>query len=361
MAIIEKLLIKKPRESSGSDTQNRFDYQVNFAALLVLELLSDNKSFVTLMDHLDDIVILDDLEVPKQITFYQVKTTIDAEITLTTIISESYFSKMKDNVDAFSGENVKSILVSNANFKFNTKNSRDKKEIMLKDVNRLIKVKDFINDSEKKDDLFKAILESTFITEVDLENYYLLKTSLTLDDHSEVIKGKLLDYLVKINSKLDTPAINALYLEFNKKLKDLSRTTYVPQNQTRDELFKFKGFSQNDFEKIHEKAYNFLIPADPNKIYEFSVNTMKYVLKDLNISVFKNRYNEFTTNAIEYKAIYNSILSFLSNTDRSGFSNDKLIQGLLDECKKNPELSNTDFYKNFGDLVVLVYIFKEGQ
>jgi len=42
MSLIEKVIIKKPREFSGSIVQNAFDYQIKFSAYLALELISNH-------------------------------------------------------------------------------------------------------------------------------------------------------------------------------------------------------------------------------------------------------------------------------------------------------------------------------
>ena len=357
MAIINKLLIKAPREVSGREAQSRFGYQVNFAALLIIQLLEENRNFVALLEYLDDIVILDNVENPEQITFYQVKTNISTEITLTTMISENYIKYMNENVKDFDDENVSSVFVSNTSFKFNTKNARDNKDITFKNYDLLMPFDTFINTSEKKDDLVKVI-KNSLENEIDLSKYYIYRTSLPLEQDDVFIKGKLMNYLSSINSKLDIPAINAMYNEFNKKLNDLSKNLYTPIIRIKDELFTSKGFKKEDFNIIKSKVYNYMIPVDPNKIYDFSINILKYKPLDSNVSKFNTRYNKFSVNAIQYHGIHSTIIDVIKSINIDDVDDEKLVEHIIDKCDSDISICNFEFYKSYKDLIVLVFIYK---
>ncbi len=358
MSIIEKILIKKPREVAGSRTQNLFDYQVSFAALLILNLLENKNRFLAFLDYLDDIVIMDELDNPTQITFYQVKTS-NKSMTLTTMISEKYLEYMNDNVSFFTEENVKSIFVSNEEFLFGVKNARGNKLVSHKEENSLIDFTTFINQSEDNEKIIDQIRSS--LGEVDLSKFYLYRTSLPIRGHDVFIKGQLVEYLQKINSKLDVPAINSIYLQFIKKLSDLSATVFNHSIIEKDLLLSNKAFDNDSFSKILSRATEFMIPIDHNKIYSFSVSVLSYKPKDINIKNFSERYTNFSLSVFENPAIYSKIMNEIKKISVDSITNENLVDYIIEQCDKNTDISTTTYYKRYIDLIILVLLYKGGD
>ena len=65
--------VKKPvRESSGSRSSNRFDYQKNWSLCELLELHSRNSEYLMVFEHHEDIVVFDSQTTPLDAIFYQV-------------------------------------------------------------------------------------------------------------------------------------------------------------------------------------------------------------------------------------------------------------------------------------------------
>lgn len=73
--ILEILRTTRPRETSGADTASRFDYQRNWALCLLLRRQRDNEDLLLVLEHHEDVLVLDSQESPSRCTFYQVKTT----------------------------------------------------------------------------------------------------------------------------------------------------------------------------------------------------------------------------------------------------------------------------------------------
>jgi hypothetical protein len=74
MELKEKIINIKPREKSGSRTQNRFDYQIHWAIAELLELHNDKNNYLIVLEHHDDIIVFDSETEPKKVSFYQIKT-----------------------------------------------------------------------------------------------------------------------------------------------------------------------------------------------------------------------------------------------------------------------------------------------
>ena len=66
---------KKPRETSGASSANRFSYQVNWALSKLIELHKQGKEYLIVLDFHDDVLVADSEAAPTTIDFYQVKTS----------------------------------------------------------------------------------------------------------------------------------------------------------------------------------------------------------------------------------------------------------------------------------------------
>ena len=66
---------KKPRETSGASSANRFSYQVNWAFLKLIELHKAGQEYLIVLDYHDDVVIANSETAPTRVDFYQVKTS----------------------------------------------------------------------------------------------------------------------------------------------------------------------------------------------------------------------------------------------------------------------------------------------
>src|SRR6186713_2202824 len=82
----EKLLQVRPRETSGSKTSKRFDFQKNWALCKLLECHKSGKPYALILDYHDDVLLLDSESDPKAVHFYQVKTKEDGHWTLTLLL-----------------------------------------------------------------------------------------------------------------------------------------------------------------------------------------------------------------------------------------------------------------------------------
>ena len=73
--LCNRLVNISPRETAGSRSTNRLDYQQDYAIFCLLELHTKGEDYRILLDYHDDIVILFPSEDPQDIHFYQVKTS----------------------------------------------------------------------------------------------------------------------------------------------------------------------------------------------------------------------------------------------------------------------------------------------
>lgn len=73
MDLTERLLSSPERETDGSRTLDRYDFQTHWGVLRLLELHGSGQDYAVAFEFHDDIVVVDNVTVPGSISFFQVK------------------------------------------------------------------------------------------------------------------------------------------------------------------------------------------------------------------------------------------------------------------------------------------------
>lgn len=193
MTIQEKLIDNKPRETSGSRSANRFDYQKDWALCKALELQLEEDNYVIVLDFHDDILILDSDISPDKIGFYQIKSKRSGVWTKATLIKRetdkmSILGKLLYNYTVFGDFDISLNLVSNATFDMKLADktkSTEKISISLEELDEKEKVGILFSEFKKKNDYewevgsFEEILKYKAVTRADFEKLInlLIKSS----------------------------------------------------------------------------------------------------------------------------------------------------------------------------------------
>ncbi|MDA9499674.1 dsDNA nuclease domain-containing protein [Bradyrhizobium sp. CCBAU 11357] len=124
-SLLEALVEKPQRETSGSDTSARFDYQKGWAFCQMLRRHMEQADYLVAFEFHDDVLFLTPSAAPTSAEFFQVKTSSAASprklasLLLRPKKSNSILGKMFLNFDGLlSGNEVQVILVSNVAFEF---------------------------------------------------------------------------------------------------------------------------------------------------------------------------------------------------------------------------------------------------
>jgi Cap4 dsDNA endonuclease len=127
--LLEELLEKPQRETAGSDTSSRFDYQKNWAFCEMLRRHMVNADYLVAFEFHDDTVFLSPSATPPSAEFFQVKTSKSTNARKVTDLTaragkpNSILGKMFQNFTGIcSSHVVQVILVSNVAFEFSDKN-----------------------------------------------------------------------------------------------------------------------------------------------------------------------------------------------------------------------------------------------
>ena len=136
MNLLEKLVEIPQRESSGSLTSNRYDYQYNWSLLKLLEITKSLKDFLIVFEFCEDTIVLDSATKPQNIDFYQVKTN-KQQNKLNWIISHFTKKKKDSNEESIVEKLIDYGSGSNQNLEVT---------VIASDINKITKICNIIKN-----------------------------------------------------------------------------------------------------------------------------------------------------------------------------------------------------------------------
>lgn len=268
MDLQTSLITSKTRESSGSETIKRYDFQKDFSLILMIDMYLSWKDFVILFEFHDDILVIDSAINPGNLNFYQVKTKATGNWTTNALLKakeweKSILWKMYLNKELFPKNTKNIFLVSNARFSLKLKNGNkweDKADISWTEL----------ADTEINkinDDLMKELL---LVSKPQFEliwNFHV--TDLSLKDSQQHCIWKLSCLIDEISSESavnSSVAYRAIYDHIKKKSSAIF--TEIEKTELKgdefEKLIKLKWITKNEFQWILETIG---VWKDPEKIW----------------------------------------------------------------------------------------------
>ncbi len=119
---LDQLQDNRPRESSGSKSSNRFEYQKNWALAKIFELHAEGVDYAVLFDYHDDVLLLDSASAPQKAQFYQIKTKQTGEWLIGELVSKgndrlSKIAKLYSSRISFGTNAQQLCFMSNARYR----------------------------------------------------------------------------------------------------------------------------------------------------------------------------------------------------------------------------------------------------
>lgn len=239
-----------PRENSGSNTSNAYDFQKDWSLYFLLDCHERMSDYLLFLDYHDDIVLFDAEENPKSVEFFQVKKNAKPPWKLTRFIAKNnkttgsmtIIGKMYDNKIKFNCHTKSINFVSNASFDFEFSHGG------AKSTNKnIICVAELTRENIKK--LATAIKDDHRLSEEpDFENITFFKvTDLPIDAHDTHTIGRLSEFLERAlpNKKYKpVPLYRALFSEISKK------TDYGKNISVYDDSLNRKTIGKKYFDEI---------------------------------------------------------------------------------------------------------------
>lgn len=361
MSIREKLSLIVPRESKGSDTYRRYQFQLACAMELIVKTARDGKEFMALMDYLDDIVLIENPngEDPS-ITFYQVKSKDNGNFTINTVLSNKWIEKMYYNLSQIEDDNAKCILLLNNCLSFGQNH-------IIKGF-EVISLSEYIKDKKLfsiDDDILKAISQTFGIKKenVGYSNIFILRTSLTLDDYDRQLKGELHDFAKALYPTLTAVSLDTVFTKVKEMLGERQAFT-IDNDGAKDyiQICEKKGFSSKQLTEILNATMDTQMPSCDsfnNFSGEMGVSFDEYP----NRLAFTKEYNKFCEELIMYNIpLANSLFAVLDSAENDLLEvsqNDmvKYCMKLLDASK----FGSSSFYASYKKFIVLLYLYKRSN
>ena len=249
MSLGDALVETRPRETSGSRSANRFDFQKSWALCRLLELHKSGEDYLIIFDYHDDVLVLDSSSNPTQIDFYQIKTKQGGHWTQQDLIRRvrgargplpSILGKMLGNKLNFPDYTRSLNLVSTRGFKLSVtgRASSIVEDVCLKEL----------KSSELKAILAALRAEHSLTCDPDCAGCTRLSvTSLSLGDHDTHAMGVLGRFLHELypGQKVCLPAV------YQSLCDEIRRKTHVERRpKVFSQLREERAISRDGFARL---------------------------------------------------------------------------------------------------------------
>ena len=238
----------KPRETAGSSSSNRFDYQKNWSICHFLNLHETGKDFLIIFDHHEDIVTFNHSLKPDSACFYQIKSKKSGSWTVSSLAKckdgqhdSSILRKLYTNYENFSGFAIKLAFISNQFLSIKDKGSGKKSLVSYHCFEHMhVDEKEkFSRSIEKKEKQFSDLFG--------LNLFEFEKSSLVLEDHVVHTKGRLAEFFEN-NFPSETINIGLAYKTIFDEVK--RKTNFEHMDHPQDNVLTRKGLSKQRFDEM---------------------------------------------------------------------------------------------------------------
>ncbi|MFZ6624196.1 dsDNA nuclease domain-containing protein [Vagococcus fluvialis] len=269
---MERLLSIPPREQSGADSQNRFEYQVSSIVSHLIQKYKNNEEVMVYCEFHDDFSELKKGNKDKNLIFYQVKTNnVNTNWTVNRLITKdgkhSMIGAMFYNYYTFHDKCSSCFFITNITFDSNleewNKISKEKSEISNSMSVTYDKIKGCILtefegydwfDSETFDNIFENFFRNTF--------FYT--SNIPLETHNIHVKGEFLElYTEKMYSEYGMVRVVALIYDL---VRNKSKVKLKYPITSIEELEEKKGISSKIFDSLELRKDSDTIISKSDKI-----------------------------------------------------------------------------------------------
>ncbi|EDZ59238.1 dsDNA nuclease domain-containing protein [Bacillus cereus group sp. MYBK77-1] len=262
------------REQAGSNSYNRFEYQVHWIVYHMIQEYKKNSEFYIFCEFHDDMTKTSLLEKPNCAEFFQIKTTERfKQWSLKNLfktykkqgggIKNSFLGFLFYNFLKFSEECTKCHFVSNIGMDETVRVWQsvieDRKELKTEEPSLYNEIKGLLREEYK--DL--EIEEFNNVFEIFIQNTFLYHGELPLENYEKVVAGSF--FVMLENDKIYTSNSNKILKDLIEEVRKKSKKK-IQTPISYNALKKEKGISSEIFSKI--KDYITDIEDDEQKYYE---------------------------------------------------------------------------------------------
>lgn len=199
---LENIITDTHKEIVGSRTKNRLTVQISYAMQLIMDFYSTD--FLIMMDYIEDISVICNPADPSEINLYQVKTkSSDKQYQLSAIIKDEWYQKLYNNAQKYQGFIGSAAVVCNTDVVCAQKEVFPNARTSLEEKS--------IKENIKK--IRAAIAKSRDVSEdeIDLSQYYFVRSNLSTKGHKEEMEHQFQNFLLTKDSELQVATVKSIY------------------------------------------------------------------------------------------------------------------------------------------------------
>lgn len=244
----ELFVSTRPRETAGSTSASRFDFQRDVSLHKLLKAELDNQDYIFIFDYHEDLVVMDCEEKPEKVSFYQIKGKKSGNWTVKSLLKSekgkddqsllSTLGKLYECRTKFEIETINLSFLSNARFniKLADKTNADSLEsicaVDLTDEDKAL-IKKELNDQKVMEEDAELCEDIIFFEVVDV----------SVKDSAMHLKGMLAEFFQQKYGI--SPDVNAIHRMFFAEIKQ--RGNYNHQINSFEDLLEKKAISKSKF------------------------------------------------------------------------------------------------------------------
>lgn len=347
MSLKECIELNK-KEIAGSRTKNRLTIQISYAMQLIMEYYS--MDYVILMDYIEDVTIIENPNDPSGLHLYQVKTkSTDKQYALSTVIKDEWFQKLYKNAHKYEGYVNEAAVVCNTDVVNKQVNVFTNKKTNLSDMKENPNVKKIIETIAKDMDISEE--------EVDLSQFFFIKSNLSTKGHKDEVEHQFENFLLKEDPNLQVATARAIFKTIYDDL-DYKFNWELDENCTDiTEIFKMKGVNSTEINDAISTGLAIQLP-DTNKLFDlFDVKSIK------DIREYTQRYSQIKMDMFPKKEVLintrKKIVGLIEESIDKGVEEfSELLTDVYDKCKNEACIPTAYSEEYYLKLLIMLLIYK---
>lgn len=255
--------IVKVDTAAGSRSYNRLDMQVSQTLHMAIELY-DDLNYLLILDHYDDITLIDLDADPLVVSYYQMKTSEDT-ITIDSAVSDGWLAKLYAQFNRPEGWLVKELgLITNTplevSYKVISKKGKpyNKKDSITAERTNFTKLHQPVQDKIKADIAQKLGIP---FEQVDLSKFAHIHTTLTIERHKDIVEKEVQDFLYEKYPRITVDTVKGIYSSIVDLLTKRQEYEHMPEDAELDEVKRHKGVTKTELTRVIDKAIMLSLPT----------------------------------------------------------------------------------------------------
>lgn len=348
MMSLGSMITNSHKEIAGSRTKNRLTVQISYAIQLIMEFYSSD--FLVMMDYIEDVSIICNPSDPSEIHLYQVKTKAsDKQYLLSAIIKDEWYQKLYRNALKYHG------FVSSASVVCNTDVINDAIEVF---PNRKTSLEEAsIENNIKK--IRSAIAKSQGIKEIEVElsNYYFIRSTLSTKGHKEEVEYEFQNFLLNKDPELQVATVKSIYKLLYDDL-DGKFNNEINENCTDiQEIFREKGILGQEIKNMISCGLAIQIPSLDKLFSDFCITSV--LERRLYSSQFTQIKMDMYSSMSLFVEMKKDLYSYIIETNQEGIDDmQSILSTVYEKAVESHVISEVYKDEYYLKMLIMILIYR---